>query len=61
MKSKLTKPKVEVTVGFSSATCYMFSDIALRCFVCGFDVPPNTHHECELNGGVKTVRNRPKC
>jgi len=40
--------------------CRVLCSSEFPCPVCGQVVPPNTLHECENDGGVRTVRNRPQ-
>lgn len=42
MAKRPTKPRVQ----FSYAHCQMVSTQAMKCPLCGADVPPNTRHEC---------------
>lgn len=49
-------PPLRVTL---KGECSVYSTDGLTCFLCGQYVPPNIHHECTVDGGVRTVRNRP--
>lgn len=54
------KTEVTATVSMDRASCYVFSTSAITCPLCQRTVPPNTHHECEKDGGITSVRNRPE-
>jgi hypothetical protein len=58
-----TQPRqqsVVASVSIERGTCYVFSSNGMEaCPLCRQKVPPNVHHECEKNGGVTVVRNRP--
>lgn len=53
----MPKPAVRVTV--FKGTCTIVSTMVIVCPLCGFDVPPDTIHECERDGAVRVVRQRP--
>jgi hypothetical protein len=58
MREKAKRP-VAARVSSDRASCYVFSTAPFTCPLCHQNVPPNTHHECEKDGGITTVRNRP--
>jgi hypothetical protein len=53
--------KVTATVTIERASCAMYHTDRreVRCPLCDQLVPPRVHHECEKDGGIKTVRNAP--
>jgi hypothetical protein len=50
------KTSVTATLSIDRASCYVFSTSAIKCPLCQRNVPPNTEHECEKDGGITTVR-----
>lgn len=49
------------TVRASVERCYIYVEgFILQCPLCRLDVPSGHEHECEKDGGVRTVVTRPK-
>lgn len=51
--------KVAARVSIQKAVCEVFSTTAFACPLCHKDIPPNTHHKCSVDGGVRKSINRP--
>lgn len=52
--------KIDLTFRDVFSSAFIVNDGAeMVCNSCRTTVPPNVIHECEVNGGVRTVRNRP--
>lgn len=40
-----------------TARCTVICSEAIQCPSCGHTVPPNTRHECQVEDGVKVIKN----
>ncbi len=48
---------MKISISASAGGCYVFSTAALRCPLCGLDVPPKTEHSCGARDmAVPTVK-----
>jgi hypothetical protein len=55
------KPKPPtVSISVDQISCKVFSTADVECPLCHQQVPRRVQHECEVNGGVRVVRNRPE-
>jgi hypothetical protein len=53
------RKRVAVNTVTVRASCSIYSTVEVPCPLCSQRVRADTTHECERDGGVSTVRNRP--
>jgi hypothetical protein len=50
--------RVRLVTTILSGRCTVLCSEAITCPLCHLPVPPNTKHECEVDGPIRVVRNR---